>query len=81
MAVRVDVDGKAVRDLLTSREVEAELRTHAERIARQAGPGHRVESSRRGNRARAAVLTDTVEAMVAEATDHNLLRAVDAGRL
>lgn len=80
MAVRVQVNGKAVRDLLRSPEVQEDLRGRARRIAAAAGPGHRVDTDVGRNRARAAVITDTFEARHAEATRRTLTRAIDAGR-
>lgn len=78
--VRIVLNRRGVRDLLRSREIAADLTRRAERIASAAGPGHRVESEIGPNRARAAVITDTVDAMVAEATHRTLTRALDAGR-
>jgi hypothetical protein len=49
-------------------------------VARAAGPGHRVESEVGRNRARVAVITDTHEARVGEATDRTLTRAIAAAR-
>lgn len=78
--VRVEVNRKAVRDLLGSKEVADDLERRAEQIARSAGPGFRVEVERNRGRARAAVITDTIDAQLAEATDRSLTRAIDAGR-
>lgn len=81
MAVtRIVLNRKNIRDLLKSPKVAADLRRRAENIARAAGPGHRVESEIGKNRARAAVITDSIDAMVAEAQNRNLTRAIDAGR-
>lgn len=79
-AVRVVLNRRNIRALLKSPGVAADLRRRAENIARAAGPGHRVESEIGRNRARAAVITDTIPAMLAEARDRNLTRALDAGR-
>lgn len=78
--VRIKLNREGVRELLRSPEVLADLTARAERIAARAGPGHVVESDVGDNRARAVVITSTVEAMVAEARDRNLTRAIDAGR-
>lgn len=78
--VRVLLNRKNVRALLKSPEIKAELERRAENIARVAGPGHRVVSEIGRNRARAAVITVTIPAMLAEARDRNLTRALDAGR-
>ena len=71
---------EAIRELLTSPQVEAELRRRAERVAAEAGPGHVVDSQRGKRRARAAVITANTEAIVAEARTRNLTRALNAGR-
>jgi len=60
--------------------VKADLERRARLIAAAAGPGHRVEVEVGRNRARAAVITDTIPAMIAEGRDRNLSRALDAGR-
>lgn len=78
--VRVTLNRKNIRELLRSEAVRADLVRRAENIAAAAGPGHKVESEIGRNRARAAVITTTAEAMVAEARDRNLTRAFDAGR-
>lgn len=78
--VRIVLNRRAVRDLLRSREVRKDLEKRGERIADAAGPGHRVESEIGPNRVRAAVITDTSEAVISEATDRTLTRALDAGR-
>ena len=80
MAVRVVLNRKAVRDLLRSAEVKADLERRARSIAAAAGPGNEMESETGSNRARAAVVTETAEAMHAEATNRSLTRALDAGR-
>lgn len=78
--VRVVLNSQAVRALLRSPEMQQDLERRARRIASAAGEGHRVEAGAGRNRARAVVITETREAMRAEATDRNLTRAVDAGR-
>jgi hypothetical protein len=49
-------------------------------MATAAGLGFESDSDVGQNRARAAVWTGTIEAMVAEATDRALTRSIDAGR-
>lgn len=71
---------KGIRELLTGPEVAADLRRRAEAIAAAAGPGHKIDVTQRGRRARAAVITDTLDAMKAEAKRRTLTRALDAGR-
>jgi hypothetical protein len=78
--VRVVLNRRNIRALLKSEAVRADLERRAENIAAAAGPGHIVDSQIGRNRARAAVITATAEAMRAEATDRNLTRAIDAGR-
>jgi hypothetical protein len=78
--VRIVLNRKGVREILRSPEVEADLERRARHIAAAAGPGHEVDVTVGGNRARASVRTDTFEAMRDEATDRNLTRALDAGR-
>lgn len=78
--VKVVVNRRAIRDLLRSREVRKDLKRRGDKIAAAAGPGHRVEEEVGPNRARVAVITDTTEAVISEATDRTLTRALDAGR-
>lgn len=78
--VRVVLNRKNVRELLRSEGVLNDLVRRAENIAAAAGPGHKVDSQIGRNRARAAVITTSIEAMLAEARDRNLTRAIDAGR-
>lgn len=78
--VRIVLNRRGVRELLRSREIQADLERRAQRIAAAAGPGHEVTVEQGRNRARAAVRTDTIDAMISEATDHTLTRALDAGR-
>lgn len=77
---RIKLNRAGVRALLRDPKVEADLARRARAIAAAAGPGHQVDSSIGRNRARAAVITETVEAKLAEATDRDLTRAIDAGR-
>jgi hypothetical protein len=80
MTTRIVLNRAGVKALLRSAEVQADLRRRGQAIASAAGVGHRVESQVGPNRARVAVITETPEAMVAEATERKLSRAVDAGR-
>lgn len=80
MDVRIELNSAAIGDLLRSSEVQGMLEDSARRIASAAGPGHRVDSTVGRTRARAAVITDTFDAMFSEATDRTLTRAIDAGR-
>lgn len=80
MAVRIVLNRKGIRDLLRSDEVRRDLERRADAIAAAAGPGHVVDSEIGPNRARASVRTDTIDAMIDEATSRNLTRSLDAGR-
>lgn len=80
MAVKVVLNRSGIRQLLRSDEVRRDLERRAQLIATAAGPGHEVDSAVGQNRARASVRTDTIEAMVDEATNRTLTRAFDAGR-
>lgn len=77
---RFELNRGAIAELLKSRDVAADLERRARAVQAAAGDGHRVETSTTGTRARAAVITDTIEAMINEAQDRNLSRAFDAGR-
>lgn len=78
--VRIVVNHAAVRELLRSPAVLKNLEERARRIAAQAGEGMEVGTYIGPNRARATVITATVEARLAEARDRALTRAIDAGR-
>lgn len=78
--VRIVLNKSAIAGILRSGEVRRDLERRAENIARAAGPGHRVDSEVGRNRARAAVITESFEAMRKEARNRNLTRAIDAGR-
>lgn len=77
---RVEMNRQAIGDLLRSDAVLNVLREKGDRIGAAAGPGHEVDPEIGRNRARVSIRTATVEAMIAEAYDHNLTRALDAGR-
>lgn len=78
--VRVVLNRRAVRDLLRSSEVVADLRARAGRIADAAGEGMEARTQLSKTRARAAVFTATPQARAAEAKNRTLTRALDAGR-
>jgi tRNA A37 threonylcarbamoyltransferase TsaD len=69
-----------VGKLLKSEAVQANLKERADRIAAAAGPGMEASVKAGPNRARASVFTATPEAMLAEAIERRLTRAIDAGR-
>lgn len=76
----VVLNRKGIKDLLRSEGTRHDLKKRADRIAAQAGPGLVAHSEIGPNRARAEVVTDTMEARYAEATSRALTRAIDAGR-
>lgn len=80
MDVVIKLNKSAMRDLLRSQGVQADMERRARQIAAAAGPGMAVDSQVGPNRARAEVRTETFEAMHAEATSRTLSSSVDAGR-
>lgn len=78
--LKVEMNDAGAQELLRSREVEADLLRRARRIASAAGQGYEADSSVGSVRARATVWTNTIEARRDEATNHSLVRALDAGR-
>lgn len=80
MTVRVQLNRAAVRQLLRSTEVQADLKRRGEAIAAVAGPGHEVVSTVGRNRARTTVRTVTPQASIAEQAHKNLTNALKAGR-
>lgn len=76
---RLEVNGKAIGELLRGPEVRADLQRRGNAIAASAGPGHSAELTFT-DRAAVFIRTDTIEAMRAEARDRTLTRALDAGR-
>lgn len=78
--VRIVLNRRGVRELLRSPEIQGDLARRAHNIANAAGLGHEVDTQVGPNRARAAVFTDSIDAMLAEATTRDLTRAIDAGR-
>lgn len=78
--MRIELNSKGLRQLLRSPEVLADVEQRAQRIAAAAGEGFEASAKLGPNRARASVVTATAEAMLAEAEDRALTRALDAGR-
>lgn len=78
--MKIVLNRRGLRQLLQSSEVRSDIERRAQNIANAAGPGHEIDSEIGPNRARASVRTDTVDAMIAEATGRTLTRAIDAGR-
>ena len=80
MAAEVKLISSGMLKLLKSKDVGKDLKQRAERIARAAGPGHRVLTGMGRTRARAAVITMTYDAAEREARDKNLTKALMAAR-
>lgn len=76
---RLELNSEGIQALLKSPEVQADLMRRARVIAAAAGPGHRVELDINPKRARAVVITDTLEARLSEAKYRTLTRAVGLG--
>lgn len=80
MSTRIKLNSKAVRDLLRSADMVADLDERARRIANAAGDGFKSEARAGRSRALASVWTAGREAREAEARNRALTRAIDAGR-
>lgn len=78
--VRVVVNKQAVKALLRSHEVQADLERRAQAIAAAAGPGFSVRTHVGASRVRVTVGTDDLDAILAETYHQTLTRAIDAGR-
>lgn len=78
--VKLKFNRRGFEQLLKSPGVLADLERRAARVASAAGPGHGVRSEIGPNRARAAVVTETFDAMAAEARERRLTAALDAAR-
>ena len=79
--VRVRINSKGARELLTSPGVQALLDRKAQQIADAAGTG--LEVRRRDKRIRrysVQIRTSTHESIVRQADDNVLIKALDAGR-
>lgn len=78
---RIKLHPKGFKQLLRSPEIKAVLADRAEEIAQAADidfADHHVHSEVGQNRARAAVVTATHQARLAEARNGNLTRAISA---
>lgn len=83
--IKIELNRAEVRNLLTSTEVQADISRRCTAIAAAANTnrfggvfGHDVVVGR--SRAHGMVWTDDPDAMLAEAVDRSLTRAIDAGR-
>lgn len=79
--VRIVVHRPAVGAILKGQPMQRVLARKAEAIKAEAGDGHVTSVEVGANRARATVITATVDAMKAEAHDANLTSSIDAGRV
>ncbi|SDP09256.1 hypothetical protein SAMN04515671_2919 [Nakamurella panacisegetis] len=77
---RIVLNEKGFRELRRSPEVEADLVARGRRVAAAAGAGFEAQSWIGRNRNRVTVRTATPEARAADAREHKLLGALDAGR-
>lgn len=80
MAAKIRWNLPAFRKLRTDPAVQADILRRAEKIAEAAGDGFKAVQSPARNRARAAVVAVTPEAVARNARDQSLLKALDAGR-
>lgn len=80
--IRIEVNQAAIREILKSDEVRADLEARAKRIAAAAGgePDYEVDVRWGSTRARASVRTATFDAIRDEARNRTLSGALDAGR-
>lgn len=78
--MRVVVNKQAVKELLRSHEIQADLERRAHAIAAAAGAGFSVRTHVGANRVRVTVGTDDLDAILAETYHQALTRAIDAGR-
>lgn len=79
-AHKIELNRATVRALLKGAEMQADLKSRAERIAAAAGEGFEAETKVGANRAHATIRTATWAARHAEARDRALTKALDAGR-
>lgn len=78
--VKIKINHDAVRQLLTGGDIETIMVGLGRKIASAAGEGVEVKSWVGRNRVRVTVRTATPEAMLDEAKNRSLTRAVGAGR-
>lgn len=83
MGTRIRFNQAAIKKLLKAEAVREDVHRRAKAIADAAGgeeKGYEAQSSIGLNRARAAAITTTTEAIVDNARNQSLLRNIDAGR-
>nr|DAV57397.1 MAG TPA: type I neck protein [Caudoviricetes sp.] len=79
--VRVRINSKGARELLTSPGVQALLDRKAQQIADAAGTGFEVRRrDKRIRRYSVQIRTSTHESILRQADDNVLIKALDAGR-
>ena len=84
--VKVVLNRKGVRELLTSQEVTDDLKRRGDAISERAGAytggaqHYAVEAHRGRQRSRVGIITATEDAMIDEAYHRTLTSALDAGR-
>jgi len=81
--VRLEFHYDGFNEVRRSPEVQAEVYRRADAIgaaASASSDGYEVRKSVNKTRARASIITDTADAMLDQAKNHTLERALDAGR-
>lgn len=78
--VRIVPNRKGIAALLKEPGVAADLTRRGHAVAGSAGPEHQVHTELGPHRWRVAVVTSSFRAYKLEATQRNLVRAVDAAR-
>lgn len=77
---KIQMSNAGVQALLKSSEVQAELSNHAQGIASRAGVGYEVVAGDRGKtRSRVWVVAESYEAMIDNARNATLARALGGG--
>lgn len=76
--VRIKLNSKGIRSLLSGSEVRGMVKTEAERIAAAAGDGYEVDVRKVGDRLRGEAFTATKEAMQDNMENNTLLKATGA---
>jgi hypothetical protein len=81
VAFRLELHDEGFRQLLNGPEVTADLERRGNAIAAAAGEGFEVRTVPGRTRVRVSIFTADIDAIIAEATDHVLTLAIDAGRV
>lgn len=80
MSTRIKLNRQGVAALLKDPKIAADLERRAEAIAAAAGDGMEASVQTGQTRARASVVTGSLDARLAEARDRSLTSALGAGR-